>query len=72
MVANSHKSTLFEETLKGGRPFMGSSTLLLFKWKKGAPKIEKNVTIQQYTLSRNYFCQKIVKGGGKVGFSKTP
>ena len=26
-------------------------------------KIEKNVKIYQNTLSRNYLCQKIVKGG---------
>ena len=35
-------------------------------------KIEKNLKIYQNILSRNYLCQKIVKGGGKVGFSKNP
>ena len=52
--------------------YLGSSTLLLFNWKKGAPKIEKNVIIHQYTLSRNYLCQKIVKGGWQSWIFRDP
>ena len=51
---------------------VGSSTLLLFKRKKGAPKIEKNITIQQYILSRIYLCQKIVKGGWQSWIFRDP
>ena len=52
---------------------MGSSTLLLFNWKKGAPKIEKK-TSQSNNIhwEESIYAKKLSKGGGKVGFSKNP
>ena len=50
----------------------GSSTLLLFIFWGALPKIEKNVKICLNTFSRNYLCQKIVKGGWQSWIFRDP
>ena len=52
--------------------YMGSSTLLLFIFWGALPKIEKNVKICLNTFSRNYLCQKIVKGGWQSWIFRDP
>ena len=53
--------------------YLGSSSLLLFIFWGALPKIEKNVKICLNTFSRNYLCQKIVKGGVvKLDFPRPP
>ena len=51
---------------------VGSSTLLLFIFWGALPKIEKNVKICLNTFSRNYLCQKIVKGGWQSWIFRDP
>ena len=53
-------------------PKRGSSTLLLFKFWGPLPKIEKSVKICLNTFSRNYLCQKIVKGGWQSWIFRDP
>ena len=50
----------------------GSSMLLLFIFWGALPKIEKNVKICLNTFSRNYLCQKIVKGGWQSWIFRDP
>ena len=58
----SHKLAILNDNVLVSR-IQGQFYAISFYRKKGAPKIEKNVIIYQNTLSRNYWCQKIVKGG---------
>ena len=54
-------------------PYLASFLAEAHKDSSGGVLANKSkLSPMQNTLSRNYLCQKIVKGGGKNGFSETP